>query len=441
MLTLNFVALWAAPLLIQGQVFRRGFGRILRPLYRLVDESPAVRRFAARRVYRRDADAAYFTAAVLSASGTVLSVAVLLGWQIAFGSLPWWLVAIYFFQWVGPGGRGMATAYTLAHREGHRAGGTMYRPWIGERLGNVFESRLGVFYGIVPNNFSTSHILLHHRLNGGKGDPVYLWDLDRTKWGDLMLYQWRMLQWMTGISSLAEFRRQSGAHPAIDGARASLRRGMAVYWVWVPAAFLAVLIGTGSSVGSALLFLFFVLLQPLLAMSALLALINVGQHGFLEIDSEGRLVRHVTAATILDGYDDSFGEDYHFAHHFAPGVPLGDLQEHCVGEQSHLARSAGAVFEKTTIFELAIMMYLGQFEKLIRNHFVDFSGNCDVRELVCLFERRAKRREMRYEEYEFDYLPGLRQRVRELVRDGTCADENRAYIYQAHRLISRFGET
>ena len=433
-LTLNFAALWAAPVIIQGQSFRHGLGRVLRPLYRLADESPAWRRFAVRHVYRRESDAAYFAAAVLSAVGTVVFFGVMLAWQMAFGALPWWLVAIYYFLWVGPGGRGMGTAYTLAHREGHLPGGRMYHARVGERFGNVFENRLGVFYGVVPHTFSTSHILLHHRLNGGKGDPIYLWDLDRTRWGDLMLYQWRMFRWLSGFGSLAEFRRQAGVHPAIDRARVTLRRGMTAYYVWVPGAILAILLASGSSVGSALLFLLLVYVQPLLAMSTFLAVINVGQHGFLEVDPEGRLVPHVVAGTILDGYDDSFGEDYHFAHHYAPGVRLDRLQEHIAGERTHCARHHGAVFEKTTIFELAIMMHLGQFERLIRKHYVGFAGASDTGELAALFRRRAKRREMSYEEYEFEYLPTLRGRVRELVRDGTCADEYRAYAYQAQRV-------
>ena len=433
LLTLNFAALWLAPVIIQGQSFRRGLHRIFRPLYQVIDEIPAWRRFAVERVYRRKADAAYFTAALLSALGTLTAVGVLLAWQIAYGSLPWWLIAIYFFHWVGPGGRGMAVAYTVAHREGHRPNGALYRPWLGKRIGSPFENRLGVFYGVVPHNFSTSHVLLHHRLNGGKGDPIYLWDLDRTRWDDLMLYQWRMFRWMSGIGSMAEFRRQEGIHPAIDKARATLRRGMILYWAVVPGAILALLVAAGSTAGSAGVFLFFVYLQPLLAMSTFLALINVGQHGFLEFDAQGRHVQLVTAGTILEGHDDSFGEDYHFAHHFAPRVPINRLGENIGGRRAECARVRAAVFEKTTIFELAVMMHLGRFEELIRKHYVDFGGDASVEELAQLFERRAKRREMSYEEYEFGYLPTLRQRVRELVASGVCPDENRAYIHQAHR--------
>ena len=78
------------------------------------------------------------------------------------------------------------------------------------------------------------------------------------------------------------------------------------------------------------------------------------------------------------------------------------------------------------------MMALGQFDRLVRDHYVDFSGEGNEQELALLFERRAQRKEMTYEHYEFRYLPGLRDRARELVSRGVCKDENQAYIHQAH---------
>lgn len=432
LLALNFALVWAAPVIVQGQSFRRGPGRMLRRVYAVVDGSTALRSFAGRFVYRRAVHVDYFAAAVLLAGSTLVLLSALFATQIAFGSLPWWLVAVYYFLWVGPGGRSMGTAWTLAHREGHLAGGRMYRPWLGDRMGNVFENWLGVFYGTVPYSFSTAHILTHHRFDGGKGDPIYLWDIDRTRLGDLMLYQWRFFRYMTGVASLVELRREAGVHPAVDRARETLRRGMAIYWVGVPSGILALLIGTGSSVPAALLFVSLVYLQPLFAMSTFLSMINIGQHGFLAFDEAGRHVKHVTATTILDGHDDSFGEDYHLAHHYMPGVAHDELAEHVVRERSDWVRCNGAVFEKTTFFEVAVAMCLGQFDRLIRDHYRDFSGNGAAEKLAPLFEQRARRTEMTYEDYEFRYLPGLRDRVRELVEQGICKDENQAYIHQSH---------
>jgi hypothetical protein len=88
-------------------------------------------------------------------------------------------------------------------------------------------------YGNVPFNFSTSHIYLHHHLNGGKGDSFYQvskrfrildtisayldaasqFDLDRSSLSDLFLFLYRIFDHMTGASSLRMFATLS-----IDGA-------------------------------------------------------------------------------------------------------------------------------------------------------------------------------------------------------------------------------
>ena len=432
LLTLNFAVCWGAPVFIQGWLFHMGLHRIVRPVFSLLDRAPALRRFAATYVYRRAVHGDYFATAIFLTVGAAISLGTVFGWQIWFGSLPWWLVAIYYFAWVGFGGRGMGAAYTFAHREGHVAAGRMYRPWIGRHIGNIFENRVGVWYGIVPHIFSTSHILLHHRLNGGKADPVYVWGLDRTKFSDLLLYQWRLFVYMTGFSSLWEFRRQRGVRPAIERAYATLRRGMLIYWVFVPGAIVALLLATGSSVSSVLVFLLLIYFQPLCAMSSFLALINLAQHAFLEYNDAGRNINHVTAITILEGHDDSFGEDDHLAHHYFPAVTHDRLPELQASQRREWARWHGAVFKETSIFEIALLLQLGRIDRLIDHYYVDFSGELDRDELVTLFTRRAQRREMSYEEYEFRYLPRLRERVRELVSQGVCENENHAYIYQAH---------
>ena len=435
LVALNFAIVWVIPVIVQGQSFRRGLAPPLRVVYGFINRSPVLRRVAERVVYRQDVHADYFAAAILLLITMIILLSTLFAWQIAFGSLPWWLVAIYYFAWIGPGGRCVATAWTFAHREGHHSGGRLYQPWLGERIGNPFENWLGVFYGIVPYTFSTTHILTHHRFDNGKGDPIYCWDIDRTCFSDLMLYQWRFILYMTGIASLREFRRETGVHPVVDEARTKLRRGMAIYWVWVPTGMFAILIATGSSVTSGLLFLFLIYLQPFLGMTTFLSIINIGQHGFLEFDDSGRHVKHVTSTTIIDGPDNYFGEDYHVAHHYDRRVDHRGVSAHVARERSAWASCHGTVFENTTFFEITLMIARGQFDQLIRDHYVDFNGERTVAELAQEFERRAKRIEMPYEHYEFQYLPSLRKRVREWVKRGVFKSENEAYVYQSHHNV------
>lgn len=284
----------------------------------------------------------------------------------------------------------------------------------------------------MPHIFSTAHILLHHRLNAGKADPVYMWDLDRTKFSDMLLYQWRYFVYTTGFSSLCEFRRQRDAHPAMRQAYAALRRGMLTYWAFVPGVIVALLLATGSSVTSSLVFLLFIYIQPFLAMSSFLALLNMAFHGFLEFDAAGRNIKQVTAITMLDGQDDSFGEDDHQAHHYFSAVThdrLADLQR---SQEHEWGRRHAAVFREGSVFEIAILLQFGRIDRLIDRYYVDFSGVLDREELIALFTRRAQRKEMSYEDYEFRYLPRLREKVRDLVKQGLFENEDRAYIFQAH---------
>jgi hypothetical protein len=125
LLTINFAVFWALPIALQGQAFKLGLQRVLVPIYNWIDRSEAIRGFAGRWIYKRPEHVDYFARAILLLLSTSISLGVVVYWQIAHGSLPFWLIVLYYFAWVGFGGRGMGGAYTFAHREGHRPGGRL----------------------------------------------------------------------------------------------------------------------------------------------------------------------------------------------------------------------------------------------------------------------------------------------------------------------------
>lgn len=389
LLGVNFLLVWLLPVVAQGQAFRLGLSRVVRPVHDALDRSPAVRRFAARYVYRRPVHTDYFATAALFLIGFGASLAFVFGWQIAHGRLHWWVVAAYYFAWVGFGGRAMAAAYTFAHREGH-ARGRMYRPWLQGSAGNLFEDRIGPFYGNVPHNFSTSHILLHHRLQAGRGDPMYLWDLDRTRFGDLMAYHWRVFVYMTGWSSWVAFGRY--AEPRMRAARRRLARGMVTYWFLLPGTIAAALVATGSGLAATFVFIALIYLQPLAAMAAFLTVVNVGFHGFFEVDGAGRPVRGVCSTTILDGPDDSFGEDDHMAHHHFTTVTHRELPAHQRSQHAVWAEQGASVFRNLSAFELGGCIMLRRFRRLAALY-VDAAGDRSQDEVARLLRIRAARTE------------------------------------------------
>ena len=252
-------------------------------------------------------------------------------------------------------------------------------------MGHPFENLLGIFFGNVPWNFTTSHNYIHHRLDGGMGDTFYEWDLDRSSLSDFMLYVHRVFLHMLGYSSVKFFAAQ-GMRAKAD----QLTVGIKTYW----AVTLAILLVTRSPS-----FVFWVVLEPLMCMSYFLALINIGFHGFIEFDEQGRHVESVNSCTIIEGEDDLFGEDDHMAHHYNTTVYFKDLAALQKTKEAEFARCKASVFRRLSIVELSIFILLGLWDK-IADHYVDYSGQLSREEIKEMLRTRAQRKETTYAQYQ-----------------------------------------
>lgn len=217
------------------------------------------------------------------------------------------------------------------------------------------------------------------------GDTFYEWDFDRSSLSDFMLYVHRIFLHMIGYSSIKFFIANK------QKARAEkLQQGVIIYW----AATLLIFVATRSPA-----FVFWVILEPLFCMSYFLALINIGFHGFIEFDSEGKHIPTVNSTTIIHGEDDLFGEDDHMAHHYNTSVYFKDLPAHQQSKIEEFKRCKSSVFKNLSIVELSIFILLGLWEKL-SEHYVDYTGAMSKQEIMDLLKVRAKRKETTYEKYE-----------------------------------------
>lgn len=382
--SLNFAVFWAVPIVVQGQAFHLGLKYVLRPVYNLLDQSPALRGFATRYIYSKPQYSDFFATALLTLLSSTAAFAAVLRSQLLYGSIPWQLHVAYNFVWVGFGGRVMGAAYTFAHKEGHNA--LLYQRWWRKSVGNVFECWVGLLFGNVPYNFTTSHNHMHHALDGGKGDSLYCWDFDRTSLSDFMVYQERALRHMAGTSSLHYFKLRG-----MEEQYRLLRKGMLTYWLFTP---LALGLLTRSP-----WFLFAIWLQPLLAMSFFLALINWGYHAYIELDGNGKHLAVVNSLTILDGQDDSFGEDDHMAHHYSTQTWYTQTHTYRARVMEDLKRHHGSVFKEVSIVELSALTLFGQFDRIAQRHYVDFTGKLSQAEIAAMLRRRAQNKEMSCDEY------------------------------------------
>ena len=347
------------------------------PVYRLIDNLPPLRWFAKTFIYSEPHFSDFFFQGVLIIISFSLSFGYVLNYQLQHGHLPLWLIFAYNFAWVGFGGRVMGGAYTLSHKEGHIP--HLYKPWIRNSVGNFFENWLGCFFGNVPYNFTTSHIAIHHKLNAGKGDTFYQWDLDRSSWSDFMLFLHRIFLHMTGYSSLVYFLAMERTVFFNK-----LLRGCIIYWLVVPTLILLV---TNSWV-----FLYFVYLQPFYCMTYFLAFMNYGFHGFVEFDANGQHIECVNSITIIEGEDDYFGEDDHMAHHNATRVYWRDLPEYRATKEAEYKKHHASVFKGFSIVELSLFMLLKDWKRLA-TYYVDYSGTMSQDQIAAMLEARAKRKD------------------------------------------------
>jgi hypothetical protein len=139
LMTWNFAVFWAAPVVIQGmflhnRVFYLPYTHykyysclglfykfsakpLLDYLFNSLDTNPYLRSFAEKYVYTNPRHADFFVTTVLLIINATAGITIMFYWQLTYGSLPFWLIYLYYFSWVGVGGRVMGSAYALAHKE------------------------------------------------------------------------------------------------------------------------------------------------------------------------------------------------------------------------------------------------------------------------------------------------------------------------------------
>ena len=263
----------------------------------------------------------------------------------------------------------MFISHTIFLPQGHNH--SLYKKWIRNNIGHFFENLLGMFFGNIPNNFTTSHVFIHHRLDGGPGDTFYEWDLDRTNLSEFMLYIHRISKHMVGYSSLALFSFYKQ-----DTKYNKLHKGVVTYWL---------VAGGILALTRSFSFVFWIYLQPLMCMTYFLAMLNYGFHGFLEFDEEGKSISCVDSTTIIDGDDDCFGEDDHMAHHYSQSVYYKDLAALQASKVQEFIKYKASVFRGLSIVELSIFILFSLWDKLA-DHYVDYSGKMTREEIKAMLK-------------------------------------------------------
>ncbi len=379
LLIANFMVVWAVPIAIQGLIWKHTVvSKVARYLHDVLVVSS--RTWAERYLYTNARSADYCATSLLLVANFIISISAMIYCQLSGPDhMPPLVVVLYLLLWVGPGGRAMGGVYALAHREGHLT--NLYKQ---EVRFNYFENAIGCFYGIVPMSFGTGHVSIHHGLNAGEGDTFYLWDLDRSSLRDFPIYVARIFRHMVCWSPL-RYYWENGHNKLFS----KLSRGVLAY-----ACVITAVLGLSQSP----IFVFLVMIQPLFCMTVFLAVLNVGFHGFYEVDAARKAIKSVVSSTIIEGDDDYWGEDDHMAHHSYPVAHHDDIPRLHAARVGEFRRTKASVFRGLSSLELGLFILLGLWDTLA-DHYVDYSGKLDKQEIARLLQTRAQRREISPHQY------------------------------------------
>lgn len=116
-MSINFLVIWAIPIMGMGQFYKSFLKRFLQPIYLELEQNAFVRSFASKYIYTKPEHADFFAMSFLTTLNCAISIPTMFYWQLKYGSLPYWLIAAYYCSWVGMGGSIMGAAYGLAHKE------------------------------------------------------------------------------------------------------------------------------------------------------------------------------------------------------------------------------------------------------------------------------------------------------------------------------------
>lgn len=116
-MTINFLLFWAIPVAGMGALYKNFLKKYLQPIYLFMESNSLMRSFASNFVYNDPRHADFFPLSLLIVINCSISIPTMFYWQFTTGSLPAWLIALYYCSWVGIGGSMMGGAYGLAHKE------------------------------------------------------------------------------------------------------------------------------------------------------------------------------------------------------------------------------------------------------------------------------------------------------------------------------------
>lgn len=262
------------------------------------------------------------------------------------GGIVLWRALLYNVLRFGPNVSNFAWVNTLVHKCCH---GRLFRH---RAMDSVFEFWVGNFYGIVPGNYSVSHIYNHHKHDNSLEDVITVIDFARDDMLGYVGYVWRYVSYTLNVSSAISFWNSG------DVARCAKISVCTLFY-------LGFCLASARLFGAAfcLAYVIYPMAQGLVIISA----INYTWHAFVQPgDEQNRLIN---STTIVNGEYFILEEQYHAVHHLYAGV---HWTTHAAMYERHKDDcKVPTRFYRLSVFELFAMIVLRDYAGLAANSGID----------------------------------------------------------------------
>ena len=268
---------------------------------------------------------------------------------------------LYHVLLLGPKFRNFAHINVLMHRNFHT-----YNKLLKTKI-NILEWFCGIFYGIVPEFYGTSHAI-HHIEDNGKNDVLSTLEFDKTNFFDFVKYIDRFAFGWTNLPNIKYFYDKGQYRKCLKLVTSVIvYYGIALYLFTINWKF---------CVGHYLIPQWFCII--------FLSAVSYMWHPF----SDPELF--VNTVTILDGQDNVFNEDYHVIHHLYPNLHWSKVPDKYVEDLEKYKKHNSPIFRDTQQIELFFLFMFKDYEKLA-DKFVDLSETMTRDDKIKLLKERLEK--------------------------------------------------
>jgi hypothetical protein len=256
-----------------------------------------------------------------------------------------WRALAYNLLRIGPTYGGFSWAYTLAHKEAHDGGASVFA---GRRLGWVFNWVAGPFFGIVPGTFTISHLLNHHKYHNSSSDVYSTAGYRRDS---IVSFSRYIITWLAYASNVSTFYQLCAEGRTRDALRL----------VGCTGAYLCVL---GAVAWASPAWALASLVWPFVESNILLAMVNWVWH--CQISPADPTNPFIISTTVVRGKNFIMSEEYHAVHHAAAGLHFSKYEGMYADTLADYARNKAIMFENENLFVIWGNIVAGNYAGLAR---------------------------------------------------------------------------